>query len=156
MSEDAPLMKLDVEMSADRFNVGGDVELALVLTNVAPDDLWVNERLLVNSAHAPAPFREIWVDLQGPGAKRLNFTRKIRAGFADPQHYVVLGPGRSVKTSLNLARYFDLTVEGGYALIVSYQDGNPEPPQAPSGARHFAGKVRSDLIEFRVVAGATE
>ncbi len=144
-------LELEVILPSLRFTLGEPIACTVRLVNTGGRAVWLNRRLLFNTVHAPAAYRELWVDMQGPGGKRLDFQRKIRVGPATAQHFGVLAPGAVIEASLALTRNFDMAAPGDYAFVVSYQDGCSEAPPAPAQTQVFAGKLRSEVVELKLV-----
>lgn len=129
---------------------GGDVMAELVLRNGGSVPRWANQRLLVNTEHAPAESREVTLEVTGPDGKRLPFLEKIRAGAAEPRHFKELKPGAEKRLKLELGRYFDFAQPGIYCVTAVYQNGNPAAPEAPAGAASLGSVLRSNTLEISI------
>ncbi|MFO0578850.1 MAG: hypothetical protein U1A78_33015 [Polyangia bacterium] len=129
---------------------GGDVTAQLVLRNGGSASLWVNQRLLVNTEHAPAEAREVTLEVTGPDGKKLPFLEKIRAGAAEAKHFKELKPGAEKGIKLELSRYFDFSQPGTYRVTAVYQDGNKAAPKVPAGAAPLSATLRSNTLEITV------
>lgn len=129
---------------------GGDVTAQLVLRNGGSAPLWVNQRLLVNTEHAPAESREVAIEITGPDGKKLPFLEKIRAGAAEAKHWKELKPGADKEIKLELGRYFDFSQPGTYRVTAVYQDGSKTAPKAPAGVAPLSTELRSNTLEITV------
>jgi hypothetical protein len=132
------------------FKAGEPVEVEAVLQNSGDQPLWVNKRLLLNSAFAPPPFREVSLDVRGPDeGQEVRFICKIRAGEALPKDYVVLKAGEKLSAPLPL-KCFDLSKEGVYTVTAHYADGNPKVPPPPAGETHLSQPLTSSPVQIRI------
>jgi len=127
------------------------VTATLTLSNAGTSDLWVNARMLLNSAHAPAAARELWLEIEGPRSRKIEFECKVRAGAAGPEDYVALHPRQKREIQVNLLDCFDLHDAGRYVLRAYYQDGNTSVPRPPNGADHPSYRVRSNSVSVEIV-----
>lgn len=132
------------------FKAGEPVELEAVLQNGGDHPLWVNKRLLLNSAFVPPQFREVSLEVRGPEGQEVRFSCKIRAGEALPKDYVVLKAGEKLSTPLALQQCFDLSKEGMYTVTAHYADGNPKVPPAPAGETHLSQALTSNQVQIRI------
>lgn len=153
MSKDelAPRASLDVEMPRSDVSVRSSAEARITLKNDDKRPLWVNGRLLVNSVHAPKPYRELHLVVVNPSGAQLDFQLKVRAGQASRTDYHVLGPGESLSVSVDLSECFDLTVVGAYSVVAVFEDGTDPAPPAPGQSILLRGPVQSAKKEFRIV-----
>jgi hypothetical protein len=125
--------------------------LEFTFSNRGDASVFFNRRALIDSRLAPAPYREIWLDVQPEGGKALNFVCKVRAGSAGRRDYILLHPGESFAKTASLD-CFDLSKPGRYRIRAHFEDGTKEPPEPPTGALLFAGPAESNEISVVVEA----
>ena len=143
--ERAPLIALEVVPSPGRptcllarFRDEGD----------AP--VWWNARALLNRPHAPAAFRELWLDVTSYDGAEVPFNCKVNAGEASVDDYELLAPGATHDVAVNLEDCHDVTGGGRFRVVLHYRDGNPSPPAAPAGAVALAAELVSAPVTLEL------
>lgn len=139
-----------IELSGTATATRTAVPVQLVLRNTGGVSLWVNQRLLINTEHAPAEARDVWFEVVAPDGHKLAFQEKVRAGAAEAKYYRALEKGQSKQIAIELSRYFEFDKPGTYEVIAHYQDGNPKPPLAPHGITHLASSLRSASLKLQI------
>ena len=126
----------------------GPVIATVTLKNESNHHLWFNARMLLNTEHAPEPFRELWMEVHGPDGNRLSFDCKIKAGRTKRDQYRVLHVGAQASFVVPLDCY-DLSRQGVYRLVLHYQDGTPHPPAPPQDrCHHLRERLTSVSVEW--------
>ena len=120
------------------------------LSNAGQRDLWINGRFSVASENKPEWGREITFQIFDETGTAAPDLCRMRVSRAKISNYRLLKPGESVSTEYDLLRCYP-TIErsGKYRISAYYQDGTPEPPPAPSKARHL--NERLTLMEELIV-----
>jgi len=143
--------KLDITVPARAASGSTKVEATITLENVGLGDLWINGRMLLNTAYAPRSARELWLEVEGPESKKIEFECKVRAGAAKPQDYVLLRPGEKKQVHVNLSDCFNLRDRGTYTIYANYEDGSDSIPQAPRNGVHLRQHLRSHPAVIEIV-----
>ena len=125
-----------------RFRNGGD----------AP--VWWNARALLNRPHAPAAFRELWLEVRADDGTEVPFNCKVNAGEARVDDYELLAPGATRDVALNLEPCYDLARGGRFRVVAHYRDGTPSPPPAPAGAVALTVELASVPVTLDLPAPA--
>ena len=146
-------VSLELVSTAPRFSSGQSVNVTAQLRNAGSGPVWLNKRMLLNTEHAPASMRELWLHITGPDGQAVPFSCKVRAGKAQAKDYALVEPGETVSVKLDLTQCFDLKTPGQYKVQASYKDGNPEVPASPSGAPHLAESLESQSVSIEVTPG---
>jgi hypothetical protein len=143
---------LDLKLASPKLKLGQEINFTVQLKNTSSQNLWVNERMLLNSNHSPTMMREIWVDVVGPDGEPIPFSSRVNAGEAEASDFHVLKPGEVVSKQNNLANYFQLKKPGVYQITAHYHDGTEEIPKAPDGAPHLGEQLNSGSEKFELLA----
>lgn len=150
LEERAPVVTLEVVPSPGpptrllaRFRNGGD----------AP--VWWNARALLNRPHAPAAFRELWLDVRADDGTEVPFNCKVNAGEARVGDYELLAPGATHDVAVNVEDCYDLARGGRFRVALHYRDGTPSPPPAPAGAVTLTAELVSPPVTLDLPAPAT-
>jgi hypothetical protein len=143
---------LETKLESQKLKLGQDINFTVQLKNTSSQNLWVNQRMLLNSSHSPVMMREIWVDVVGPDGEQIPFSSRVRAGEAVASDFNVLKPGQVVSKQNNLANYFEFKKPGVYQITAHYQDGTKELPKAPDGALHLGEQLNSASAKFELLA----
>ncbi len=138
---------LQLEIQDEGTEDGDKPALKVTIYNADENPLWVNKRFLFNNGNAPKSFKELWFKVISPNGKELDFGCKIRAGFPEASDYIVLKPKEMVSKLIKISMCFDFSEQGKYKVQGFYQDGNEEPPDAPTGAIHLENMITSKAIE---------
>jgi hypothetical protein len=141
----------EIKLESQKIKLGQDVNITAQLKNSGSQNLWVNKRLLVNSAGSPAVMREVWVKVVGPDGKEVPFSSRVRAGEARPTDFGLLKPGEKVTKQFKLSNYFKLEAPGTYEVTAHYQDGTKEVPPTPGGAAHWKEQLSSAPAKFELL-----
>jgi hypothetical protein len=144
--------RLEVDLARADVISGENIDAQLSLQNEGTQPLWANGRMLVNSPHAPKPYREITLSVVDHQGVQLNFQCKVRAGQASSDDYSVLGSGQSLSVPVRLNECFDLSREGTYLVVATYEDGTENVPTPPEGTRLLRGPIRSAEKKLRVLS----
>ena len=131
----------------------GDAKIVGTITfiNAGLKPLWVNGRMLLNSEYAPPVTREVWLEIEGPNSRKVEFRCKVRAGAAKPGDFVLLKSQEKKSIKVNLSDCFDFHEPGTYTIHANYQDGAGAVPESPSGAVSVRQRVRSAAATLEVV-----
>jgi hypothetical protein len=143
-------VKLELLSTSPRVVSGQPVNVTAQLRNTGSGEVWVNKRMLLNTAHAPASMREVWLEVTGPDGQGVPFSCKIRAGQAQADDYELLGPNDTIPIQLDLTECFDFKETGSYRIQASYQDGTPDAPAAPAGVKHLVDRLDSAVLTIEV------
>jgi hypothetical protein len=139
---DPPLV---LRLAIAASSVGAPVEVTLRVENVSSDPLLVNSRLALHAAHAPAPFREISFEIEGPDGKARPFTSRVNRRHANESDLKELAPGASLEERYEISRYYDLGATGTYRLRAVY---STSPISDVSGRPVWSGTARSEPAAF--------
>lgn len=143
---------LEIVLAAEEYLPGREIIATIRLRNTADRPLWMNRRMLLNSRHAPAPFRELTLDIRGPGGRAVDFNCKVRAGPPQPKNYALVPARSTIEQRVDLTGCFDLSAAGAYQLVAHYRDGNETPPAPPGGSVPLVGEVVSDPARIEILA----
>jgi hypothetical protein len=135
--ERAPAMTLEVVRSP------GSSNLLIRVRNGGDAPVWWNARALLNAPHAPAAFRELWLEVTADDGTEVPFNCKVNAGEAKVADYELLAPGAAHDVAVNLWCCYDLTRGGRFRVVAHYRDGAPSPPPAPAGTVALTTEVVS-------------
>ncbi len=127
--ERAPVMTLEVVRSP-----GSPANLSIRVRNGGDAPVWWNARALLNAPHAPAAFRELWLEVTADDGTEVPFNCKVNAGEAKVEDYELLAPGAAHDVAVNLEYCYDLARGGRFRVVAHYRDGAPSPLPAPAGA----------------------
>jgi len=105
--------------------------------------VWWNARALLNRPHAPAAFRELWLDVAADDGTEVPFNCKVNTGEASVDDYELLAPGATHDVAVNLEHCHDLARGGRFRVVLHYRDGTPSPPRAPAGALALTAELVS-------------
>jgi hypothetical protein len=114
-----------------RFHNGGE----------AP--VWWNARALLNRHHAPAAFRELWLDVTATDGTEVPFNCKVNAGEASADDYELLAPGATHDVAVDLEHCYDLARGRRLRVVLHYRDGTPSAPAAPPGVASLTAELVS-------------
>jgi hypothetical protein len=143
---------LEVKFAASKVTRGQDINLTVQLSNTSSQQLWANQRMLLNGNHAPGMMRELWLEVVGPDGAQIPFSSKVRAGEAVASDFAVLKPGQTVSKQVNLSNSFALDKPGVYQVTAHYQDGTTDLPKAPEGASHLREQLSAAPAKFELLA----
>jgi hypothetical protein len=138
------MLKLVLTLDEERIALGQPIHGKLSLQNGGDDPLLVNSRLTINKSFAPAPFREVYLTLNDPSGKPVEFMLKINIGEPRPNDFSELAPGDYAEKEFDLDMYYLLEQPGSYSLQAVYEN-HAEPGD---GRKAWTGKVKSDPVEF--------
>lgn len=127
--ERAPVMTLEVVSSP-----ASPANLLIRVRNGGDAPVWWNARALLNAPHAPAAFRELWLEVTADDGTEVPFNCKVNAGEAKVEDYELLAPGAVHDVAVDLEYCYALARGGRFRVVAHYRDGTPSPPPAPPGA----------------------
>jgi hypothetical protein len=139
------MLNLTITLSASDFTLSQPITGTVSLVNPGSDPQTANTRLAINRASAPAPFRDVVLTLTGPDGATLPFAARVNIGAPKEKDFSVLAPGATVERHFDLARLFQLTAPGPYALTATYHNAH-----APG----WQGEVQADTVHFRLHAAS--
>ncbi|UCF08850.1 MAG: hypothetical protein JSW28_03935 [Thermoplasmata archaeon] len=118
----------------------------VILTNTGSKPVPVNKRLLVNTPHAPEPFREVTFEILSPSKEILNFRTRINVGPPNEDDIAELGPSESVEHVYDAAHDFLFEEKGEYTIRAVYEnrfdfEGKGEV---------WKGRLESNILTFRL------
>jgi hypothetical protein len=113
---------------------GRPTRLLARFRNEGKAHVWWNARALLNRPHAPAAFRELWLDVTADDGTELPFNCKVNAGEARVGDYELLAPGATHDVAVDLEDCYALARGGRIRVVLHYRDGTPSPLPAPAGA----------------------
>jgi hypothetical protein len=116
--------------------------------------VWWNARALLNRPHAPAAFRELWLEVTADDGTEVPFNCKVNAGEAKVADYELLAPGAAHDVAINLEYCHDLAGGGRFRVVAHYRDGAPSPPPAPAGAVALTTELVSAPVTLDLPAPA--
>jgi hypothetical protein len=143
---------LQTKLASQKVKLGQDINYTVELKNASSQNLWVNQRMLLNNIHSPVMMRELWVDVVGPDGQQIPFSSHVRTGEAVASDFDVLKPGQVISKQINLSNYFELEKPGVYQITAHYQDGTTDIPKAPEGAPHLREQLSSAPAKVELLA----
>jgi hypothetical protein len=141
---------LEVVVQSQRASTTREIMVRIRLRNTGDRDLWLNRRMLLNSGYVPEEYRELWLDILGPGSQRVEFACKVRTGPPQPEDYGLLEVGQAIEEKVKLAECFEISSRGTYRVVAHYRDGGTVPPPPPAGAAPLRGEVVSEPVVIKV------
>lgn len=142
-------MTLTVVPGKSDYAVDEEIIVEISMSNGGGESCWLNGRMLVNTKHAPAAYREITLLVTQNGVE-LPFLAKIKVGEVTPSEYVLLGADETLTRQYCLSELFSVQTPAEYLITALYEDGNDSPPDPPPGAMYVAGPIRSQPCQFSV------
>lgn len=138
-------LRLVLAVSPTTSQVGDDVEATVELANAGTEPVAVNARMALNNVHAPAPYRELTFEIEGPSGKKLPFQAKVRIGAAQPSDVRTLAPGEKLKRVEKLSQFYNLDTPGTYAVRAHYASA---PVANAAGQPAWTELVSSDTVKL--------
>lgn len=126
----------------------GKVIVVATLRNEGKGPVWVNKRMLWNNPNTAAKFRELWFEVISPEGKALEFTCKVKAGFAKDSDYAVLQATENVTANVELSKCYKFDKAGAYKVKAFYMDSNGDEHKAPGDTPHLAQMLTSNVVSI--------
>jgi hypothetical protein len=145
--------RLEIGFEGSSVVSGETPKLMIRVRNTGSRPLWVNTRFALNSEFAAPDFRDLWLSVVAPDAKRIEFDCKVKGRLATRNDYQIVEVDKSVERIEELG-CFDITVPGTYRITAKYRDGGHEPPAAPARAVHLKEELESAPVELTVLPKA--
>jgi hypothetical protein len=144
-------LELAIELEKSVYRLDEQIFCKITLTNRGSESLAVNRRLLVNTPHAPPPYREITFDVLSPSENPVQFGTKINVGSPGEEDIIVLEPGSSVDRTYELTKDFDFDELGEYTVQATYEnqsDLGRGPGDRKGGV--WIGRLESNILNFQI------
>ena len=116
-----------ISMPKDQFAVDEPIPIDIILKNVSSEPQTVNARLAVNDKEAPGPFREVTMRIKMPSGEEAMFRSDLRIGPPGAADFQTLEPGKSIESTVDIARLYVLDQKGEYEVTVTYENTSSGP-----------------------------
>ena len=128
----------------DSASASRPVEAKVVLTNTSKAPVLVNTRMLTNFQTSEG---ELSFEITGPPGTKHDFQVMVTPRDLNAQDFVLLDPGKSTATTVDLTRYYGLENPGKYEISVSYRN---EAEWSKDGHDAWTGEVSSERATLRI------
>jgi len=144
---DAEKRRIPLEVyikAAERYGIGGAVEVTVIVTNLFDKPLLMNSRMLVNHARLEGELSFLITD---PSGKRVDIKRLVTPLTLRDQDFVTLNRGESMQRTVDLTDLFGILQKGIYKVLVAYHN---ESDYTVEEHKAWKGFVYSEPIELKL------
>ena len=142
------MLELKLNLGQGTFHAGEEMGATVTLRNAGGEPVMVNARLALNTAFAPAEYREVAIVISDPHGAPVLFEAKVNIGSPADRDFKTLQPGESVEHRYDLAAYYDLQKPGTYTMQAIYHN-QAEPGTGNGGV--WKGEIKSAVERLTVV-----
>ncbi|HEY1016361.1 MAG TPA: hypothetical protein VGE07_26870 [Herpetosiphonaceae bacterium] len=141
----APSLRFSLETRELAYAAGDPVTVTVRLLNDSDQPVVVNQRLALNAAFAPLPFRDVAFLVRDSAGNQRDFQVRVRIGEPGDKDFGLLEPQQSITRDYDLAEFFDLGQPGEYAVEARYQN-----QARPGDGEAWQGELASNILRLAV------